>query len=535
MDYVTVCHTVVASYGMSGYLAAGVAVLLTWNMLRAIIFYNPKAPPHVPSPLPWLGNIVAFGERPVDFLLENLEKYGPVFSFTMFGTDVTYVVGSEASSAFWSSHNDILNAEDLYKNITVPVFGPGVAFDVPNKVFSEQKSIAKEGLTKARFVKYTAMIEEECINYLNDKWGDEGELDLHVAMAEMIVFTATRCLHGKETREVFNAEEVAEIYSDLDGGFSPQAWLFPPWMPFPSFAKRDKAHIAIKERFKEVVRKREAAPAGTEYHDLLSTFMSCNYRRVNDQRKWNDDEISGLLIALLMAGQHTSSTTSSWFGFFMCENKGLQDKLFDEQIKARGGLDEEAKPLTIDLLSEMPMLHACVRETLRLRPPIMQLMRKVRQSLTIKAGGKEYVIPAGNQVCASPSANGRNPNEWKDAGKFDPARFIDTDGNCGDGHDYLGPDGERTEKKTNVYKWVPFGAGRHRCIGFEFAQIQVRCVWATMLRMFELELPGGKMPTVNYRTMIHTPTDPQIKYRRRKPRGFPAPNPTKSAGHFTGS
>lgn len=42
MDYVTVCHTVVASYGMSGYLAAGVAVLLTWNMLRAIIFYNPK-------------------------------------------------------------------------------------------------------------------------------------------------------------------------------------------------------------------------------------------------------------------------------------------------------------------------------------------------------------------------------------------------------------------------------------------------------------------------------------------------------------
>lgn len=55
--------------------------------------------------------------------MENLEKYGPVFSFTMFGTDVTYVVGSEASSAFWSSHNDILNAEDLYKNITVPVFG----------------------------------------------------------------------------------------------------------------------------------------------------------------------------------------------------------------------------------------------------------------------------------------------------------------------------------------------------------------------------------------------------------------------------
>ena len=123
-------------------------------------------------------------------------------------------------------------------------------------------------------------------------------------------------------------------------------------MPFPSFAKRDKAHVAIKDRFKQVVRKRAAAPAGTEYHDLLSTFMTCNYRRCNDNRKWNDDEISGLLIALLMAGQHTSSTTSSWFGFFMCENPGIQDALVAEQTKARGGLDQEPKPLSLELLQE---------------------------------------------------------------------------------------------------------------------------------------------------------------------------------------
>jgi hypothetical protein len=60
----------------------------------------------------------------------------------MFGTQVTYVLGSEASSNFWTSSNDHLNAEDLYKNITVPVFGKGVAFDVPNKVFSQQKQMA---------------------------------------------------------------------------------------------------------------------------------------------------------------------------------------------------------------------------------------------------------------------------------------------------------------------------------------------------------------------------------------------------------
>jgi sterol 14-demethylase len=54
----------------------------------------------------------------------------------MFGTDVTYVLGSEASHPFWNSHNDHLNAEDLYANITVPVFGKGVAFDVYVLCFS---------------------------------------------------------------------------------------------------------------------------------------------------------------------------------------------------------------------------------------------------------------------------------------------------------------------------------------------------------------------------------------------------------------
>ena len=69
----------------------------------------------------------------------------------MFGQDVTYLLGSHASQKFWSASNDDLNAEDLYANITVPIFGKGVAFDVSNKVFSEQKQMAKDGLTQRRF------------------------------------------------------------------------------------------------------------------------------------------------------------------------------------------------------------------------------------------------------------------------------------------------------------------------------------------------------------------------------------------------
>ena len=234
----------------------------------------------------------------------------------MFGERVYYLLGSDASKMFWSSSNDKLNAEDLYANITVPIFGKGVAFDVSNKVFSEQKMMAKRGLTQKRFETYTAKVEEECRNYINERWkGDSGEDNLFEAMAEMIVFTATRCLHGQETRDAFTADTAA-LYSDLDGGFSPLAWLFPNWIPFPSFLKRDRAHVELKKRFHAVIDARRKVDQ-TEATDLLQTFTTSNYEKVNDKRALTNDEVSGLLIALLMAGQHTSSTTSTWFGFFM--------------------------------------------------------------------------------------------------------------------------------------------------------------------------------------------------------------------------
>ncbi len=74
---------------------------------------------------------------------------------------------------------------------------------------------------------------------------------------------------------------------------------------------------------------------------------------------------------------------------------GLQEKLYQEQVEAFKKLPG---PLTIEHMQYMPILHACVRETLRLRPPIMSIMRKCREDITIVAEGKTYVVPKGSQV-----------------------------------------------------------------------------------------------------------------------------------------
>lgn len=58
--------------------------------------------------------------------------------------------------------------------------------------------------------------------------------DLFEALSELIILTASHCLHGKEIRSQLN-EKVAQLYADLDGGFSHAAWLLPGWLPLPSF------------------------------------------------------------------------------------------------------------------------------------------------------------------------------------------------------------------------------------------------------------------------------------------------------------
>ena len=52
------------------------------------------------------------------------------------------------------------------------------------------------------------------------------------------------------------------------------------------------------------------------------------YHCFREGRHLTDDEIAGMLIGLLLAGQHTSSTTTSWLAFFLAEHKEIQVSLY---------------------------------------------------------------------------------------------------------------------------------------------------------------------------------------------------------------
>lgn len=72
-------------------------------------------------------------------------------------------------------------------------------------------------------------------------------------------------------------EHVAQLYSDLDGGLSAEAWLLPSWLPLPSFKKRDRANQEMNKIFARIIQKRRESP-DIEEDDTLSFLMSSTYK-----------------------------------------------------------------------------------------------------------------------------------------------------------------------------------------------------------------------------------------------------------------
>lgn len=470
-------------------LATMVVLAAAWLLRKWTQSRNEKLPPHIPSSIPFLGHAVSFGQNPVEFLLAASQKYGPVFSFTMVGKTFTYLVGSEAATVFFNSKNENLNAEDVYSRLTTPVFGKGVAYDCPNSLFLEQKKMFKTGLNISRFREHVHIIEDETMKYFQ-RWGLSGERNLFVAMSEVIILTASRCLHGKEIRDRLD-ESMAQLYMDLDGGFTHAAWLLPGWLPLPSFRKRDRAHQDVKRIFHEVIQQRRNSKKDED--DMLQTLIDSKYK---SGVHLSDDEISGMLIGLLLAGQHTSSTTSTWLLFFLAKHPEIQDAVVKEQ-KCVLNMSNTDKwlPLDYDAIKELQLLDRCLKETLRLQPPIMTMMRMCKTPQTVLG----YTIPPGHQVCVSPTTNHHMPSVWKDVGKFQPDRFLNAEA-----------------ANSEKFAYVPFGAGRHRCIGESFAYVQIKTVVSILLRLYHLELVDGYFPEVDFSTMIHTPKKPIIRYFPRK-------------------
>jgi cytochrome P450 len=371
----------------------------------------------------------------------------------------------------------------------------------------------KFGLTQEALRSYVTLITEEVENFVKchkDLKGPKGTFNVPKVMAELTIYTASRSLQGDEVRNMFDSR-FAELYHDLDMGFSPINFML-SWAPLPHNRARDNARESMIKLYSSIVEKRRSGQVKKESHDMIWHLMECKYK---DGTPIPNHEIAGIMIALLMAGQHSSSSTIAWIMLRLATKPELMEELLAEQ---KANLGEDLPPLTYEDLAKLPLHAQVVKETLRLHAPIHSIMRKVKQPLVIE--GTNYVIPPSHTLMSSPGVSAQMSEHFVNPQVWDPHRWDAGANN----YEEATEDEEKIDygwgvvsKGTNS-PYLPFGAGRHRCIGEQFAYVQLQTILVAFVREFKLRNVDGSSNIVgtDYTSLFSRPLAPAvIEWERR--------------------
>ena len=235
---------------------------------------------------------------------------------------------------------------------------------------------------------------------------------------------------------------------------APSEWG--PRSPWGRFRQRVReADVAIYEE----IRARRADPDAAERDDVMSLLLQA---RDENGEPLSDLEMRDELVTLLVAGHETTATSLAWTLERVVQHPEVRDRLETEDGNE--------------------YLDAVIKESLRLRPVIPAVARKIMEP--IELGG--YHLPAGVFVVPSIYLTHRRPDVYPDPLAFKPERFI--------------------ENPPSNFEYLPFGGGVRRCLGASFAQFEMRIVLQTVLAHARLRAPEGESERITRRSITFAPS-----------------------------
>ena len=202
--------------------------------------------------------------------------------------------------------------------------------------------------------------------------------------------------------------------------------------------RKARAHALLRN---EITRCRED-PRLAQRSDALAMLV----RNVDDTgQPMTDDELVDQLVTLLLAGHETTAAALAW--------------TFERLTRDPALLDHTARSAES---GDNAWLDAVCKESLRVRPVVYQVNRKLTEPLQLAA----YRIPAGTTLASSIDLVHHSARHYPDPEVFRPQRFLD--------------------QRADPSVWFPFGGGVRRCLGATFAQVEMRTVLGEVLRRVEL-------------------------------------------------
>jgi sterol 14-demethylase len=445
-----------------------------------------REPPQVSGGDDTHGHLEELRHDPIGLMRRVRTECGDVGQFRLADRDVVLLTGAEANELFFRAPEEVLDQAEAYPFMT-PIFGTGVVFDAPPE---RRREMLHNQALRDKFMRgHAATIADE-VEAMVGAWGDAGDIDLLDWFAELTIYTSSACLIGHKFRRELD-RRFAELYHDLERGTDAIAYV-DPYAPIESFRRRDAARLGLVDLVQEIMDRRSAGPAATdEDRDLLDVLMSIHEE--DGSLRFSTDMVTGMFISMMFAGHHTTSGTAAWTLIELLRHPA-------ELAAVRTELDElyaHGEEVSYQALRDMPRLEAAIKEALRLHPPLILVLRVAKEALEVRG----IRIEPGKLVGASPAVSNRIAEDFPEPDAFTPTRYLEP----------------RVEDRANPWTWIPFGAGRHRCVGAPFAMMQLKAIFSVLLRHwdFELALASEAYRNDHSKMVVQLAQPCPARYRRR--------------------
>ena len=385
----------------------------------------PPGPPY-PRAVQTLGWV----KRPMPFMERCRERYGDAFTLRI-AHEGTWVLLSdpEAVKQVFTGDPRLLHAGEA-NVVLLPVLGSHSVLLLDDDPHMRQRKLMLPPLHGERLARHAETMREVAEREVAG-WPAGEPLALAPRMQDVTLEVIVRTVFGLEGGERQH-ELRRRLRAALDLLVTPGPYLLFLLLVGPRrAAKMPALHRVLKPvddlLFEEIARRREDPLLG-ERDDVLSLLLQARH---DDGEPMSDRELRDELMTLLVAGHETTATAVSWAVERLLRHP-------DKLERARSG-DEE-------------YMDAIVKETLRLRPVIPIVARKLIEPMEI--GGWE--LPAGATAAPCIHLIHRREDVYPEPRAFRPERFL--------------------EQPAGTYTWIPFGGGVRRCLGAAFALQEMKIV-----------------------------------------------------------
>jgi cytochrome P450 len=438
-------------------------------MEHATIPHGPAAPTARPasppgSNAPSILHALRYARDPLGFLIKLQRRYGDIFglSFPFFGR-LAYVADPALVKELFTGSPEQFHAGEANATVLEPALGPNSVLTLDDAPHMQQRKLLLPPFHGERIRGYGELIRETTRKQM-ESWPVDEPFALRPHTQRITLAVIMRAVFG------VHDEERLIRFEALINDFSKRVSLVTtipalrrklgPWSPWSRFLR---SRAALDEFiYEEIGLRRKEVEAGEEGHDdVLSLLLQARH---DDGSPMSDEELRDELVTVLGAGHETTATGLAWAMERLLRTPRVLAKL-RESIAA--GEDE--------------YLEATVKETLRARPVIVDVARRLTASAEI--GG--YELPKGSFVMAAIAALHYREDLFPQPEEFRPERFL-------------------TEKADN-YAWIPFGGGVRRCIGAAFAEYEMRIVLREFVERADLSAPDLEPEAVKIRNITLAP------------------------------